>query len=388
MKNLFAFLCFLLVPHMALAGGLSNVQVPVPPNLVDTSNANLAFGGTLSALTTGTQNICVGLSTCAGLTTAVNSVIINNGESMLASGNSNIIIGYLADVATAATTYGIAIGVNAIAGSYDTGVGLGALQHTSTDNNANAGFGYRALYNVTTGTNNVAMGELAATNIAGGSSFNTVLGSNAGNRNTTYSSNTVIGYSVGSTTLSGSNNILIGVSSAIDATTTTESNAIHIGGTGGDGWTVTGTGTQATQAQSHYGTNAFPNIATDATHTDSSVCQDTTTHIIYSGSGTLGICLGTSSQRYKRNVVPMKEGLAQIESLKPIRYYYKKGHGDDGAKQQFGFLAEDVESVIPDLVGLDKDGHPNSVDLLGMVPVLIHAMQQQQKEIDQLRGKQ
>lgn len=129
----------------------------------------------------------------------------------------------------------------------------------------------------------------------------------------------------------------------------------------------------------------LPLISSDATHTDSTVCQDTTTHGLYFGSGTLGICLGTSSARYKRNITDMKEGLAQISRLRPVNFFYKKGHGDNGEKKQYGFLAEETIDIVPQLTGLDKEGKPNSVDILGLVPVLVKALQEQQTEIESLR---
>lgn len=46
-------------------------------------------------------------------------------------------------------------------------------------------------------------------------------------------------------------------------------------------------------------------ITTDATHTDATVCEDTTTHQFYFGLGTVGICLGTSSMRYKTKITPL-----------------------------------------------------------------------------------
>lgn len=131
----------------------------------------------------------------------------------------------------------------------------------------------------------------------------------------------------------------------------------------------------------------LPNITSDATHTDASVCEDTTTHALYFGSGTIGICLGTSSARFKRDIIPMPVGLKEIKSLKPVNYFYKSGYGDNGAKQQYGFLAEDMVGVIPGLVGIDKGGRPNSVDLVGLVPILVNAVQQQQSEIDVLKTK-
>lgn len=128
----------------------------------------------------------------------------------------------------------------------------------------------------------------------------------------------------------------------------------------------------------------LPSITTDSTHTDSSLCQDTTTHGVYFGSGTVGICLGTSSARYKHDINPLPVGLSSILSLRPIKFHYNKGYIDSGAREQYGFLAEDVASVLPKLVTFDQQHRPNAVDILGMVPVLVSAMQTQQEEIDGL----
>lgn len=127
-------------------------------------------------------------------------------------------------------------------------------------------------------------------------------------------------------------------------------------------------------------------LATDATHTDNTVCVDSSTGVFYRGSGALGICLGTSSARYKHDIAPLGSSLAQIVTLKPSTFFYNVGYGDDGARRQNGFIAEDVAGVAPELVALDADGRPNSVDMVAMVPMLVKAMQQQQVVIDCLRA--
>lgn len=129
---------------------------------------------------------------------------------------------------------------------------------------------------------------------------------------------------------------------------------------------------------------ANPTITSDATRTDASVCEDTTTHAFYSGSGTLGICLGTSSARYKHDIAPLTVGLLQIMRLRPISYYLNADHGDP-MHLLYGFTAEDMQTVTPALVGLDKSGRPNTADYVGLIPVLVQAIQQQQVEIDALR---
>lgn len=132
------------------------------------------------------------------------------------------------------------------------------------------------------------------------------------------------------------------------------------------------------------GTVTLTNIASDATHTDSTVCQDTTTHTLFSGSGAAGICLGTSSLRFKRDWSPLQPGINQVMALEPIRYRYKEGYGTSD-RDLYGFAAEQVIDVLPDLVGLDAEGRPNSVDWAGMVPLLVRAVQDQQREVDALK---
>ncbi len=134
------------------------------------------------------------------------------------------------------------------------------------------------------------------------------------------------------------------------------------------------------------GVVAMPDILTDATHTDTSLCQDTTTHGIYFGSGAAGICLGTSSARYKHDIQDLNVGLLEIERLRPVSYKLNADHGDPD-KVLYGFVAEDTIGVLPKLVGLDTDGKPNSMDYMGVVPVLVKAVQEQQSEIDGLKAE-
>lgn len=117
-------------------------------------------------------------------------------------------------------------------------------------------------------------------------------------------------------------------------------------------------------------------IASDSGKTDATICEDTTNHQFYSGSGTLGICLGTSSARFKQFIESLNDGLFEILKLRPVNFFYKKGYGDNGVKRQYGLIAEEVKDVLPGIVAYDKDGVPNSVDLLATVPILIKSVQQ------------
>lgn len=153
--------------------------------------------------------------------------------------------------------------------------------------------------------------------------------------------------------------------------------------------TTSGTGAQTmTTAFSITGAGllANPTIVTDSGKTDASVCEDTSSHGFYSGSGTLGVCLGTSSLRYKHDVARMGSGLKTILALNPITFRLNADHGDPD-KPYGGFAAEEVVHVAPTLVGLDSSRQPNTVDILGMVPIMVRAIQEQQAEIVALRAQ-
>lgn len=154
--------------------------------------------------------------------------------------------------------------------------------------------------------------------------------------------------------------------------------AINISGANvGIGSTIAGQALDVQGTIRASGTLILTGIASDSGKTDATICEDTTVHQLYSGSGTLGICLGTSSARYKHDIIPMKEGLTQLLKLRPVNFFYKDGYGDNGVKQQYGLIAEEVKDIIPGIVAFDKDGVPNSVDLLATVPMLIKATQEQ-----------
>lgn len=125
-------------------------------------------------------------------------------------------------------------------------------------------------------------------------------------------------------------------------------------------------------------------ISSDSTHTDATICEDTTTHGLYSGSGTGGICLGTSSARFKNVIGSVHAGLPEIMKLQPVKDHRKVGYGDPN-KLLYELLAEDVDRVLPDLVGRDAEGKPQSLDYLGIIPVLVNAIKEQQAEIEELK---
>lgn len=164
-------------------------------------------------------------------------------------------------------------------------------------------------------------------------------------------------------------------------TTTTKTNALYVLNSGGVSIGAS-TDPGAGGLYVNGATITLNGLATDATHTDRTVCQDTTSKSLFFGSGAAGICLGTSSRRFKQDIVDAKTGVADLMRLRPVNFHYLPGYG--GEQLQFGFIAEEVIDVIPALVGLNVEGQPNSVDMMAMVPILVRAIQELKGEVDSL----
>jgi hypothetical protein len=87
-----------------------------------------------------------------------------------------------------------------------------------------------------------------------------------------------------------------------------------------------------------------------------------------------------SDARVKENIRSIKNPLDKILNSKGVVY----DRIDTGTKDNIGFIAQELEESIPELVSTDEAGY-KSVKYQNMVAVLVEAMKEQQKEIDELK---
>ncbi len=103
----------------------------------------------------------------------------------------------------------------------------------------------------------------------------------------------------------------------------------------------------------------------------------------------------TSDARLKENVKTMEGALAKVMKLRPTTYSYKASGDMNGMNlatgTQFGFIAQEVEQVLPELV--TKNVHINPADpgaagveykgvnYVGVIPVVTQAVREQQGTI-------
>ena len=93
----------------------------------------------------------------------------------------------------------------------------------------------------------------------------------------------------------------------------------------------------------------------------------------------------TSSRKVKKNIKDMtSEEAHKLLELEPVSFDYKEeAQGTD----RRGFIAEDVAKVLPNVVTPETENAPASLDYIQLVPYLVKMVQEQQKDIEELKKK-
>jgi hypothetical protein len=98
-----------------------------------------------------------------------------------------------------------------------------------------------------------------------------------------------------------------------------------------------------------------------------------------------------SDARLKENIVDLDVGLDKIMALKPRKFDWKEGKGNN-KKNVRGFIAQELEQVFPDLIDEWRDPAPEGEEPYrsvrqDLMPVLVKAIQEQQALITALTAR-
>jgi hypothetical protein len=97
-----------------------------------------------------------------------------------------------------------------------------------------------------------------------------------------------------------------------------------------------------------------------------------------------GSIYNTSDAILKENVVALSESSkANLLNLKAVEYSFKV---DSTQRRHYGFIAQEVEQIYPELVKTSAVGY-KTVNYLEMIPMLVSKMQDMQREIDELKAR-
>jgi len=88
-----------------------------------------------------------------------------------------------------------------------------------------------------------------------------------------------------------------------------------------------------------------------------------------------------SDARLKQGISNLGYGLAEVRRLRPVTWRWKDC---PDRSTQLGLVAQEVEPIMPELVSTDKDPQQTKgINYIGLVPVTIKAIQEQQAQIEQ-----
>jgi len=102
------------------------------------------------------------------------------------------------------------------------------------------------------------------------------------------------------------------------------------------------------------------------------VCIDTSTWEILRGNGS---ACTASSIRFKENIENINYGLASLLKLRPVSFAFK-ADSNMGEGTRLGFIAEEMATIIPEVVTFDSEGQPFGLDYPVLTAVLTKGVQE------------
>ena len=93
--------------------------------------------------------------------------------------------------------------------------------------------------------------------------------------------------------------------------------------------------------------------------------------------------LSASDQNKKTNINELNYGLEDLLELSPVYYNWKEGNTDE---VRLGLIAQEVREVIEEVVHEGEEGNL-FMSYKDLIPVLIHAIQEQQEAMEEKEGR-
>ena len=320
--------------------------------LWDESADTLILHGDMQTATAGTSNFVLGVNAGNSIASGgnYNVAIGDEAGTALTTGDSNIAIGYAALAANTTGTGGVACGRSALAanttGNYNNAVGQSCLG-VNTTGTQNSAMGYLALGANTTGANNV------------------VIGHSAGVATTTGAQNVMVGTLAGQTLTTGTYNVYIGYNN----------NPSAVG--------VSGEIVIAHANQVGKGTNTgFINPNGGG---------------VYQGNNSTAWSQ-TSDRRIKKDIVPNTKGLAAINQIEPMNFYYKSDEELQeelpGAKEDLPLnkrttsaIAQELDLIFPEAIERRGEHDIMSVNTDPIFWSMVNAIKELSAKVTELEEK-
>ena len=350
-----------------------------------TGKYNTFFGYTAGlSNTTGAGNIFIGYEAGKSNEGGLNNVFIGNESGKLnLVGGYNVFTGYQSGLNNLSGSHNVFIGhesgINNTLGWSNNFIGQGAGYTNTTGTNdifigndagrknttssGNTFIGRNSGFENTTGYGNTYLGHMSAEQLAVGNN-NLILGTYAGNAKTSGSINVFVGPYAGQNNISGDQNVFVGPHAGMNAT---GAKNVFIGSSAGSDETGSNKLIIANSSSN-------PLVSGDFTAKTFSI----------NGALTATTVNGVSDVRLKKNITSIPDALTKVMNLRGVNFEWK----DTTFKgKQIGFIAQEVEKVVSEVVTYSKEKDLYTLQYAPVTALLVEAMKEQQKTIDQLKAE-
>ena len=105
------------------------------------------------------------------------------------------------------------------------------------------------------------------------------------------------------------------------------------------------------------------------------------------GAGTLSWAAASSSLRYKENIRPLEIDSTKIYKLDPKSFNLIEGHISTLGNNTFGYIAEEVDKILPEVINYDKEDRPDSLNYQLLTVLLTEELKKLRERIEVLEGE-
>ena len=381
-------------------GGYSPSKIGNPYNLfvLNGDSANVFIGDSTAGF--GISNIQSSSSSLVNLTTD-NYFIGHESGSQATSGKYNSFYGYQTGKANTIGFDNLFVGYKSgfsnISGNRNVFLGKSAgFSNTSGDENVFIGngagnknnaiqnifIGVEAGKNTTSGYQNIFLGYKSGFSNIGGvmeeGSVNTFMGMESGYSNSTGYANTFIGHKSGWTNTSGKFNTYLG---RYAGETATGDYNVFLGSEAGRFQSgsyklcINATQNGMYEAPLIYGEFDNNRVVINGDNANGK------TFFVNGSAGGTSTWAQISDKRFKKDIVTIQNPIEKVMKLRGVNYNWKDK--SLGEKLQMGFIAQEAEDIIPEVV--DKFEGKYTMSYAPITALLVEAIKEQQRIIEELK---
>ena len=145
-----------------------------------------------------------------------------------------------------------------------------------------------------------------------------------------------------------------------------------------------------------YNTDYTPNSTTNFDSSDrlfvigngtSLIAHSDALIIFKNGDATLsGTLTQLSDVQLKMNITALEQSLDKLLKLQGVNYHWNEVKPHDIESLQTGFIAQEVEKILPELVNQGSGGY-KSVNYIGLIPHLIEALKESDQKVKKLEER-